>query len=210
MLENVQVLCHSSIKITGEKTIYIDPYEIKEESHDADIIFCTHAHYDHFSPVDIQKVRKEDTYMVTVDDNMTEVLKMGFAMNHIAVVEPNYKFNVDGISFITTPAYNKEKAYHPKSSSWVGYLIEMNGIRYYIAGDTDFIEELENIQCDVAFLPVGGTYTMDAYEASKMANTLMPKAAVPVHYGTIVGSYKDAEKFLAMLNMDIEGKILIP
>lgn len=209
MLDNLEVLCHSSIRITGEKTIYIDPYNIKEEYHDADIIFCTHSHYDHFSPEDILKVKKDDTYIVIVEDNIAAAMRIGFKQHQMAVVKPNYRFYVNGVDFITTPAYNKNKPFHPKENEWVGYVITVNNTVYYIAGDTDHIPELDNIKCDVALLPVAGTYTMDYFEAAELANKIMPKFAIPTHYGSIVGIESDPINFVKHLHRDIVGKILM-
>ena len=124
-------------------------------------------------------------------------------------MKPDYKFNINGVEFITTYAYNIDKMYHPKENEWVGYILTINGVRYYIAGDTDFVDELKNVKCDVAFLPVGGTYTMNADEAAQMANYIRPKIAVPIHYGSIVGTKKDAERFVYMLDKDIQGKIMM-
>ena len=116
---------------------------------------------------------------------------------------------VKGIKFKTIPAYNTNKTFHPKGNDWVGYIITINNIRYYIAGDTDITEENKKVKCDVAFVPVGGTYTMNAKEAADLVNQIMPKIAVPIHYGSIVGTNKDAEEFINMLNPDISGSILM-
>ena len=209
MLDYVELLGHSTIKFSIDKIIYFDPFNIKEEKHDADYIFCTHAHYDHFSPNDIKKVMKDDTIMITVEDKLTDSLKLGIKKENIFNMKPDYKFNINGVEFITTYAYNIDKMYHPKENEWVGYILTINGVRYYIAGDTDFVDELKNVKCDVAFLPVGGTYTMNADEAAQMANYIRPKIAVPIHYGSIGGTKKDAERFVYMLDKDIQGKIMM-
>ncbi len=209
MLDNVELLGHSTIRFSKDWVIYFDPYDIKEEKHDADFIFCTHAHYDHFSPKDIEKLMNDYTVIITVEDKLTDALKLGFKKNNIYNVKPDYKFNIRGVEFITTYAYNKDKMYHPKENEWVGYVIDIKGIKYYIAGDTDFVDELKNVKCDVSFLPVGGTYTMDSQEAANMANCIKPKIAVPIHYGSIVGTRQDAEKFVRLLDNDIQGKIMM-
>ena len=118
MLDNVELLGHSTIKFTKDWTIYFDPFNIKDEKHDADFIFCTHAHYDHFSPRDIEKVMNEYTVIITVEDKLTDALKLGFKNNNIYNVKPDYKFDVRGVKFITTYAYNKEKMYHPSAQYW--------------------------------------------------------------------------------------------
>ena len=209
MLKDIEVLCHSSIKINKEKVIYIDPYKIKDIAKDADLIFITHGHYDHYSEEDIDKIKKSDTIIVAPKDLLEKLLKYGFKESSILCVEPNKKYNINGISFETVPAYNINKQFHPTENQWVGYILELDGNRYYIAGDTDVTEDNEKVRCDVAFVPVGGTYTMNAEEAANLANKINPKIAVPIHYGSIVGTIQDAEKFVNLLNSNIKGKIFI-
>lgn len=195
MLENVEVLCHSSIKINKEKVIYIDPFKIDKNYNDADIIFITHDHYDHYSEDDIDKVKKNDTVIVAPEELLTKLLRKGFRQDYIITVTPDEQDMVEGIKFETVPAYNTDKQFHPKENEWVGYIIELNGYRYYIAGDTDITEENKKVKCDVAFVPVGGTYTMDFKEAAFLINEIKPKIAVPIHYGSVVGTKQDAEDF---------------
>lgn len=208
MLENIEVLCHASIKFNREKIIYFDPFKIEKEYHDADIIFITHSHYDHFSEEDIQKVKKLDTKIVVTKDLYDRTKKLGFKEENILEVIPNKNYYMDNITIKTIPAYNTNKNFHPKENNWVGYLIEINGITYYIAGDTDITEENQKVRCDVAFVPVGGTYTMTAQEAAELVNIINPKVAVPVHYGSIVGTKQDATNFIRLLHPKIEGIIL--
>ena len=208
MLENIQVLYHSSIKINREKVIYIDPFKIDNEYHDADIVFITHSHFDHYSEEDIDKIIKEETKIIVTEDLEQKVLEK-VKKENIICVQPEKNYLVDGINFETIPAYNTNKQFHPKANNWVGYVIELNGIKYYFAGDTDITEESKKVKCDVAFVPVGGTYTMTAKEAAELVNIIKPKIAVPIHYGSVVGTTKDAEDFIARLNGEIEGKILM-
>lgn len=209
MLNNIEVLYHSSIRINKEKTIYIDPFKIDRNYNDADIIFITHDHYDHYSEEDIDKVTNENTVIVIPEELLTKVLKKGINKNAIITVEPNQKYMVQGIKFETVPAYNTNKIFHPKENGWVGYVIEINGIKYYIAGDTDITEENKKVKCDVAFVPVGGTYTMDFKEAAQLVNEIQPKVAVPIHYGSVVGTKQDAEEFIKLLHTNIKGVILM-
>lgn len=155
MLSGVKVLCHSSIRIDKHLIMYFDPYKIESESHDADIIFCTHSHYDHFSEEDILKIKNDRTILVATEDCYVKAMKLGFSEEKIRIVEPNEKYEVLGIKFETVPAYNIEKQYHPKENGWVGYIIEINDIHYYIAGDTDLTPESKTVTCDVAFVPIG-------------------------------------------------------
>lgn len=114
---------------------------------------------------------------------------------NVLIVEPNQNYTIDDISFSTTYAFNVDKPFHPKDNRWVGYIIELDGTKYYIAGDTDNIPEIRKIIADVAFLPVGGTYTMDYKEAADLANVLNVKTVVPTHYGSVAGKKEDGENF---------------
>ena len=210
MLNGIECLGHSTIKITkASKTIYIDPYNIKEELQDADIIFITHSHYDHYSPQDINKIKKQNTIIVITQDLYNEVQEIEFSSNNIIIVQPNEKYIISNISVSTIPAYNTNKKFHPKENNWVGYILEIENTTYYIAGDTDITEENKKVKCNVAFVPVGGTYTMNAKEAADLINEIQPQIAVPIHYGSIVGTKQDAIDFKKLLNINIECKILI-
>ena len=209
MLENVEVLYHSSIRINKEKTIYIDPFKIDRNYNDADIVFITHDHYDHYSEEDIDKVINENTTIIISEELLTKLLRKGINKNAIITVEPNKNYMVQGIKFETISAYNTNKTFHPKENGWVGYIIIINGIRYYIAGDTDITEENKQVKCDVAFVPVGGTYTMDFKEAASLINEIKPKIAIPIHYGSIVGTEQDAIDFIRLLHPEIKGIILM-
>ena len=207
MVEGIKINCHSSIKIANGKTIYIDPFRINEVPHDADYIFITHSHYDHFSTQDILKVAKIDTIFVSVQDTKSSLELMGIPEEQIIIVEPNNKYELDNIKFETVHSYNINKNFHPKENNWVGYIIELNKTKYYIAGDTDNIEEIQNIKCDVALLPIGGTYTMNAEEAAELANKIDTKIVVPTHYAELVGTDKDLKEFIELTNKEV--KVLI-
>ena len=209
MLENIEVLYHSSIRINKEKTIYIDPFKIDRNYNDADIVFITHDHYDHYSEEDIDKVINENTTIIIPEELLTKLLRKGINKNAIITVEPNKNYMVQGIKFETISAYNTNKTFHPKENGWVGYIIIINGIRYYIAGETDITEENKQVKCDVAFVPVGGTYTMDFKEAASLINEIKPKIAIPIHYGSIVGTEQDAIDFIRLLHPEIKGIILM-
>ena len=210
MLEYIKCLGHSTIKMVSDnKVIYFDPYNIKLEYKDADIIFITHSHYDHFSEDDINKIKKENTKIVITKDIYDNVLKLGFLKDNIIVVTPNNNYQIDNINFNTIPAYNIDKSFHPKNNNWVGYIFNINNYKYYIAGDTDITEENKKVICDVAFLPIGGVYTMDYNEASILANIIEPIIVVPIHYGFIVGNIEDAYKFKELLNDNIRCEIMI-
>ncbi len=208
MIENIKWLGHSTVKFLGDTVIYVDPYNIKESFNDADIIFITHDHYDHFSKDDIEKCRKTGTKIVITSDLLEDVKKLDFKSDEIIEVVPNSSYSMGKIKFYTVPAYNINKEYHKKEYNWVGYIIEINNVRYYIAGDTDITEENKKVKCDVAFLPIGGTFTMDYKEAAMLANEIKPKMVIPIHYGMIVGSKEDGNSFKELLNKDIKCEIL--
>lgn len=209
MLEDIEILYHSCIKFNKDKVIYIDPFKIDKNYNDADIICITHSHYDHYSEEDLNKVRKENTIVIAPIELLTPLIKFGIQQNNIVTVNPGDIKTVLGIKIEAIPAYNINKPFHPRKNGWVGYILEINKVRYYIAGDTDSTEENVKVKCDVAFVPVGGTYTMDFKEAAQLINIIKPKVAVPIHYGSIVGTKQDAIEFTKLLHTKIQGIILM-
>ena len=196
MIDEIQVLTHNSIRIDADgKVVYIDPFEMKTEPHDADIILITHDHYDHFSPESIRKAAKEDTILVVPEKMEKKAEEVSGLVSKTVTVKPGIAAEAGGLEFETVPAYNQNKQFHPKSAEWVGYILKITGKRIYIAGDTDATNEAKAVKCEVALVPVGGTYTMDAKEAAGLINEIRPHIAIPVHYGSIVGEAKDGEIF---------------
>lgn len=206
LFEGVKHINHATIRIEGSKVIYFDPFSIEGEPHDADIIFVTHIHRDHFDAQSIRKVMKPKAVLVITADGVKKADDGGLVT--VVAVSPNNEYEIDGIRFNTIPAYNVNKDFHKKANEWVGYVVTINDANYYIAGDTDVIPEMNYIKADVVFLPVGGTYTMTAKEAAHAANIIKPTFAVPTHFGDIVGTNEDANEFVRFLDKNIEGKIL--
>lgn len=202
-LNKITINCQSSIKINDGLTLYFDPYGIKEKSNDARYIFITHSHWDHLDIDSINNLVNEKTIIIG-PASVIEKLDNNYKMLE---VNPNNMYNLDNLSFMTVPAYNLNKDYHPKDAGYVGYIVTLNNITYYIAGDTDVLDELKTINADVIFLPVGGTYTMTREEAVELANTIKPRYAIPIHYGLAVGDELDAKYFVNNLNKEIESKI---
>lgn len=202
MLKNVKVLYHASIVLYDN--IYIDPYKIENETHNAKYLFITHSHYDHFSIEDIEKVRNEDTIFFVTPDCKEKLLEIGVDEKRIVTVAPDEMYRFNKIEVQVIQAYNVNKEYHKKEYGWVGYLIKINGVTYYITGDTDVNEDIQNIKCDVLFVPIGGTYTMDYKEAADYTNSIKPKYVIPIHYGTIVGKKEDGIEFAKLLDTKIE------
>lgn len=207
--ENVQVFDQSTIRITGEKTVYVDPRRVLGEPHDADIIFITHTHNDHYEIDSIKRVMKPSTVIYITEDGVEQAKKDGL-VNVMGVV-PNMDYDADGIKFSTVAAYNtaKERQNHKQEFNWVGYIITINGYTYYSAGDSDFTEDMKSISkpIDVAFLPIDGKYNMGAEEAAEAANAIMPKVAVPYHYNNFVPEDR-AEDFVNLLDEGIKGAVV--
>ena len=208
IMDGIEINYHASIKFNKNgKIIYFDPYKIDNTSNDADYIFITHSHYDHYSPDDIKKVMKNNTKFVITSDLEDKILSLGVISSNILTVYPNENHSIDDITFSTIPAYNINTSYHKKSYNWVGYNVKLDGYNYYIVGDSDATDELKKVKCDVIFIPVGGTYTMDYKDAALAVNEMKVKYAVPIHYG-VVGSINDAESFVNSLGSNIKGVIL--
>lgn len=197
----IEVFCQAAIKLTGNKIIYFDPYNIKEEYHDADYIFITHDHYDHFDEESIENIKKDTTKLI--------VPKCLEGNGESLIVEPGREYVIDSITFKTIPSYNINKGFHPKSKDYVGYNILLEDEYYYIMGDTDRTPEADLVKTDICFVPIGGTYTMDVNEAIDYVNDLKPKCAIPIHYGSIVGDVSLGEEFKNNIDKNIEVKILI-
>lgn len=202
-LNNISINCQSSIKISDGLTIYFDPYDIKEKINNADYIFITHSHWDHFDLDSINNLVNEKTIIIG-PSSVIEKLDSNYKTLE---VKPENIYNLNNISFMTVPAYNVDKEYHPKDAGYVGYIVTLNNVTYYIAGDTDVLDELKVIKADVIFLPVGGVYTMTKEEAVELANTIKPKYAIPIHYGLAVGDELDAKYFVNNIDKEIESKI---
>ncbi|MEN9625984.1 MAG: hypothetical protein RL557_312, partial [archaeon] len=161
----------------------------------ADIIFITHAHYDHCSIEDIKKIIKPETIVVSTNDVQSKLGKVAPHVNSL-LVESGKEYTVNGINFHTVHSYNLGKQFHPRDNAWVGYIIDCGGTRLYHAGDSDFIKEMHSVKADVCLFPVGGTYTMNAEEATRAAEIIKPSLAIPMHWGSIVGTKNDAERFV--------------
>ena len=209
MIDNITINCHSSIKINSQNIIYIDPYKITKRTSDADLIFITHDHYDHFDLTSINNVMKEDTLIIMPNTMAYKAFEKKIDRNKIIGVNPNEQYFINNLNIHTTYSYNKDKDFHPKKNNFVGYIIEINNEKIFIAGDTDYIDELNDIKCDIALIPIGGTYTMNIEEASELINKIKPKHVIPTHYGNIVGELTDGEKFKGYINGEINCHLLI-
>lgn len=209
---NVEINIHSSIKISeGGKIFYFDPFKISKKVSDADYIFITHDHYDHFDPDSVKNVMNDKTVFVCpsgIGKAIVNDCKVN--VDKIFELAPFEKKELtSGVSVETFPAYNINKNFHKREFNWLSYVLDVGGKRFYVAGDTDITEEAKNIKCDVALVPIGGTYTMDYNEAAELVNVIRPKVAIPTHYGSVVGDATCGEKFKHLVNSSIEVDIII-
>jgi L-ascorbate metabolism protein UlaG (beta-lactamase superfamily) len=184
-LDMIKWLGHASFRIDASQTVYIDPYKI-QAGKPADIIFITHSHFDHCSEDDVNKIKKQDTILVAPSDCILNW------EGERRIMAPGQREVIKGIPVSAVLAYNINKRFHPKQNNWVGYILDINGLTIYHAGDTDATPEMESLDVDIALLPIGGTYTMDVKEALSVLNKMKVKTVVPMHYGAIVGTRKDA------------------
>lgn len=209
MIDNISLIAQSAIRIVNKNgtVIYFDPFKLKDDSKDANYIFITHPHFDHFSPDDIEKIKNDYTIIIAPIELKEQIKEMNF--HGVIFVEPNQNYIIDDIEFETISAYNINKQFHKKESNWVGYIVKIDDTKIYVAGDTDDTEEARNVNCDVACVPIGGTYTMTYKEAVDLIKAIKPKLAIPTHYKTIVGSVDDAYRFKDLLEEVVDVKILL-
>jgi len=192
----------------GPLTVHIDPWGVPEGEEKADLVLITHAHFDHYSQEDIDRVSKTGTVIVAPHD----VAEVCLATGDVRAIKPGETIEAKGLSVQAVPAYNERperKTFHPRDNNWVGYVVDLGGTRTYIAGDTDHIGEMSDIACDLAFVPAGGTYTMDLDEAVGAVKDIGPKTAVPYHFGFVVGSRSIGQEFVEAIK-PIEGRVLDP
>ena len=205
MVDKIEVLTHNSIRIVSDDaTIYVDPFQINKEYHDADYVLITHQHYDHFSPEDIRKIIKESTIIVSPESMIDDAMELEREVKEIVAVKPGVSYEVGGLEFETVPAYNTIKPFHPRRAEWVGYIIKLEEKRIYIAGDTGLTKEARQVKCDIALLPIGGTYTMDAKRAAELTNIIKPEFAIPTHYGNIVGKKTDGQAYAKLVKEPVK------
>ncbi|MDP3244563.1 MAG: MBL fold metallo-hydrolase [bacterium] len=207
---DIQKLNHASVKIKNSLTIYFDPFKILDkEAEPADLVFITHEHFDHCSPEDLKKIIGPETILITISacqDNLS-----GLEAKEIKYVKPMEQLEIKNVRIEVVPAYNINKfrspgiPFHPLGDEKVGFVVTIDGVKVYFAGDTDNIPEMANLKnIDIAFLPVSGTYVMTAEEAASAVKIINPKIAIPLHYGDVVGTVQDAERFKELSSVLVE------
>ncbi|MDR0882414.1 MAG: MBL fold metallo-hydrolase [Candidatus Adiutrix sp.] len=194
--DHILWLGHDSVRLAGSRTIYIDPWEVSGPP--AQILLVTHDHYDHCDPAALKGLTSPATRLFTTDPAEAKLREAGYD-SPITVMEPGDELEVFGVVIKAVPAYNTNKDFHPRAAGGLGFVVTLDGLSIYHAGDTDFIPEMKDIQAQVALLPVSGTYVMTAAEAAQAALTIRPEVAIPIHYGKIVGDEEMARQFKTAL-----------
>jgi L-ascorbate metabolism protein UlaG (beta-lactamase superfamily) len=204
LLEHLHWLGHDTFRLDGPPTIYFDPLDLQGQPPLADIILISHEHGDHCSPDDIERITGPDTVIVA---SPPAARKLGSGAR---ALRPGEHTRINDVEIAAVPAYNVRrfrapgKPFHPKEAKHAGFIVTVAGERVYFAGDTDHIPEMADFDCDIALLPVGGTYTMDADEAAQAATTIKPRVAIPMHWGAgIVGTRADAERFRSVYDGEV-------
>jgi len=197
MIDKIHWLGHDSFYVQGSKVVYFDPWEVSG-SPKADLVLVSHDHYDHCSPEDVAKISKPETVIVTEPDSAKKL------KGNVKSMKPGQSLEVSGVKIKAVPSYNVDKQFHPKANNWLGFIVELDGVKIYHAGDTDFIPEMKGLDVDIALIPVSGTYVMNADQAVQAARAIKPKIAVPMHYDKIVGSEADAKKFAEALKNEMK------
>jgi L-ascorbate metabolism protein UlaG (beta-lactamase superfamily) len=201
-------LGHDGFRIRDGKVIYVDPFKIEGGGPKADIVLVSHEHFDHCNVDDLKKIVTAETVIVAHSQSKDELSKL--KLKEIKIVKPGDKINIGDITVEAVPAYNINKfsepgkVFHPKEDGKVGFVLTLNGVRIYHAGDTDLIPEMKSIRTDIALLPVSGTYVMTAKEAAEAVGDINPKLAIPMHYGAIVGGTSDAETFKGLVKCEVK------
>lgn len=195
-LSKITINTQSSIRIAGSKNLYFDAISIDKGLKDADIVFVTHEHYDHFEIASMNAISNDKTIFVAPLSMKDQILKGGINEEKCIFLEPDDTTEIGDIKVSAVAAYNELKPFHPKSKKWLGYVVNMDGVSYYVAGDTDANEDVRKVRCDIALIPIGGTYTMDYKAAAEYILSEKPcKVVVPTHFGSIVGNALDGQNF---------------
>lgn len=192
---------HSTVAVYGEKNIYIDPFGqvLQGGETKADLIISSHGHRDHFDPEAINALLRDHTKVVVRPGCEIDKLKT----TRVVEMEINTTLDLEGARITSVPAHNVKRfrspgtPFHPEGFG-MGIVLTCQGVKFYYAGDTDFIESMKDLkkeEIDLAFLPIGGTYTMDAEEAAEATAAIAPKQVVPIHYNCIPNTEADPAIF---------------
>jgi L-ascorbate metabolism protein UlaG (beta-lactamase superfamily) len=193
----VHWLGHDGFVLQGSKTVIIDPYRA-DGNYKADILLISHEHYDHLSDDDIKRFIAPATVIIAAK-MCEEPLKKYH--NEKKFIAPGSKIEVKGVGVEAVPAYNINKfrvpgkVFHPRADEKNGYIVTLDGVRFYHAGDSDATPEMKSVDVDVAFLPVSGIYVMTPEEAAEAAKSMRAKVVIPMHIEAGIGTIADADRF---------------
>jgi len=201
---NLEILWlgHAGFLIKSDINVYIDPFKLNRDDEKADLVLITHGHYDHCSVEDVKKIIKHGTKIIGPIDILSQTRQIEDGID-FDIASPGKTLEFKGIKIHCIESYNSDKRFHPKNEGWVGYVVDFKGTKIYHSGDSDLIPEMRNVKCDVALLPVGGKFTMNSNEAALAAGIIKPDLAIPMHWGSIVGSESDAKNFVS--NCKLKG-----
>jgi L-ascorbate metabolism protein UlaG (beta-lactamase superfamily) len=206
----VHWLGHDSFVLEGSLTVIIDPFKATGD-YKADVLLISHEHSDHLSEDDISRFTKPSTTILA--PKICEQPLSNFPLDK-KFLEPGARLDIKGVQVEAVPAYNlnkfreQGKVFHPKADGRVGYVVTLDGVRFYHSGDSDATPEMKALDVDVAFLPVSGTYVMTAEEAAEAAGAMKANVVVPMHWGAIVGTRADAERFKRLMGVSRAVEIL--
>ncbi|VVB98974.1 Beta-lactamase superfamily domain protein [uncultured archaeon] len=187
-------LGHSSVMLEADGLVfYVDPYVLPPGSKTADAILYTHGHFDHAAPA--PSITKSTT--ITIGHNVKLPVRS---------IEIGGREKLGGVIVEAVHAYNLARPMHPRDAG-AGYIIAFKTARVYVAGDTDFIPEMKGYKCDIAIVPISAAYTMDELQAADAIAAMMPKVAIPYHYGYLTEAKGDPEKFKAAIDAKTGGKV---
>lgn len=200
-VKKIKWLGHNGFRIEAGKTVYFDPYQIGGGPR-ADLILISHEHFDHCSPEDVARIQDAQTVIVTEKSSATKL------SGDVRVILPGESLTIDDVEIQAVVSYNTDKDFHPRRNNWLGFIVEIEGVKIYHAGDCDYMPEMKDFVVDIALLPVSGTYVMRSDQAVEAALAINPKLAIPMHYGAIVGDKQDALDFKKGLEGKVEVLIL--
>lgn len=183
-LKRLQWLGQSAFRIGTDsgQVIFIDPFRVPAGAGPADLILVTHPHGDHFDRRAIAGLSRTATAVVLPSscaeagqESLSAAQTVSFGAAHVTGI-PAYNL-----------AHNLRKRFHPRSGNWLGYMVEVDGVRLYHAGDTDPVPEMRDLKPDIALLPIGGMFTMNLRTAADAVVLLNAGLAIPMHYGMLLG-----------------------